>query len=328
MELLDRYLQAVGFWLPRDQKHDILAELSEDMHSQIEDREAELNRPLTESETAAFLKQRGRPMVVAGTYLPQRQLIGPVLFPIYVFVLKVVALCYLLPWFLVWLAIFIFDRSQSAVHIPLDLHPIGTFWTLLWTLFGVVTFIFAMLDRASTRSKLLNDWDPIKLPKLKQKEDFKRRWNSLAGVVFGVLGLWWLLALPKFPFLVLGPAAYFLKPAPVWQSVYSLIVILAIAGVAKDIFVLLRPQITWIDPVAKFVSSAFGLCIIKMLLPAQVYIVATHAEAVRAAAVINQIVPVSLSITAVALAITLIFYAWQTYRQLRHAGRAAVPHLA
>jgi hypothetical protein len=328
MELLDRYLQAVGFWLPRNQKQDILAELSEDMRSQIEDREAELNRPLTELETAAFLKQRGRPMVVAGTYLPQRQLIGPVLFPIYVFVLKIVALCYLLPWFLVWLGILIFDRSQSAVHIPLDLHPIGTFWTLLWTLFGVVTFIFAMLDRASTRSKLLNDWDPIKLPKLKQKEDFKRRCNSLAGVVFGVLGLWWLLALPKFPFLLLGPAAYFLKPAPVWQSVYTLILILAIAGVAKDIFVLLRPQITWIDPVAKLVSSAFSLWIIKMLLPAQIYIVATNAQAVGAAAAINEIAPICLAGTAVGLVIAMAFYAWQTYQQLRHAGRAAIPHLA
>jgi len=37
MELLNRYLQAVGFWLPRKQKQDILAELSEDLRSQIEE---------------------------------------------------------------------------------------------------------------------------------------------------------------------------------------------------------------------------------------------------------------------------------------------------
>ena len=81
MELLDRYLHAVGFWLPRKQKEDILAELSEDLRSQIEEKEAELGRKLTEGDLEALLKQRGRPVLVANHYLPQQYLIGPVLFP-------------------------------------------------------------------------------------------------------------------------------------------------------------------------------------------------------------------------------------------------------
>jgi len=36
MELIDRYLQAVKFWLPKAQKQDIIAELSEDIRSQVE----------------------------------------------------------------------------------------------------------------------------------------------------------------------------------------------------------------------------------------------------------------------------------------------------
>src|SRR4249919_1210750 len=95
-ELVDRYLQAVGFWLPKAQQQDILAELSEDLHSQIEEKETELGRSLNESEMDAILKQRGRPLLVANRYLPQRSLIGPVLFPIYLFVVKLVALFYLL----------------------------------------------------------------------------------------------------------------------------------------------------------------------------------------------------------------------------------------
>jgi hypothetical protein len=91
MELVDRYLQAVRFWLPKNQKQDIRAELSEDIRSQVEDREAELGRKLNETEVAELLKQRGRPVLVANRFLPQESLIGPVLFPIYVFVLKVVA---------------------------------------------------------------------------------------------------------------------------------------------------------------------------------------------------------------------------------------------
>ena len=46
MDLVNRYLQAVKFWLPNKQKQDIIAELSEDIRSQIEDRETELGRKL------------------------------------------------------------------------------------------------------------------------------------------------------------------------------------------------------------------------------------------------------------------------------------------
>ena len=42
MELLDRYLQAVRFWLPRAEQDDMIAELRDDLNSQIEDRESSL----------------------------------------------------------------------------------------------------------------------------------------------------------------------------------------------------------------------------------------------------------------------------------------------
>src|SRR5271165_1519373 len=116
-DLINRYLQAVGFWLPRDQKQDILAELSEDLRSQLEDREEEFGRALTESEVADLLKKRGRPIFVAGQFLPQHTLIGPALYPIYVFVLKIVALCYVVPWLLVWLGILLFDSAEWAGHL-------------------------------------------------------------------------------------------------------------------------------------------------------------------------------------------------------------------
>ena len=53
MDLLERYLQAVKFWLPGKQRHDILAELSEDIRSEIEDKEAALGRPVGSAELEA-----------------------------------------------------------------------------------------------------------------------------------------------------------------------------------------------------------------------------------------------------------------------------------
>ena len=49
---------------------------------------------------SAILKRCGSPMMVAGRLGPQRHLIGPALFPIYEFVLKMVLLWILVPVFI------------------------------------------------------------------------------------------------------------------------------------------------------------------------------------------------------------------------------------
>src|ERR1043166_7645287 len=114
MELIERYLQAVKFWLPKEQKQDIIAELSEDIYSQVEEKESALGRKLNHLEVEGILLQRGRPVLVANRYQPQRYLIGPVLFPIYTFVLKMIALGYLLPWTLIWIGIIRFSPTYRV----------------------------------------------------------------------------------------------------------------------------------------------------------------------------------------------------------------------
>jgi hypothetical protein len=79
MELIERYLQAVGFWLPKKQKADIIAELSGDIYAETEEREGELGRKLNDTEVEDLLKKRGSPMLVANRFLPQHSLIGPLL---------------------------------------------------------------------------------------------------------------------------------------------------------------------------------------------------------------------------------------------------------
>ena len=54
MELLDRYLNAVRFWLPAAQQDDIIAELGDDIRSQIEEREATLGRKLDDDDLRPF----------------------------------------------------------------------------------------------------------------------------------------------------------------------------------------------------------------------------------------------------------------------------------
>src|SRR5438876_9131246 len=94
MKLLDSYLSGVGRCLPRKGRTDIVAELHEELLSQMEARQAELGRPLTDVEQYAVLMMHGDPMMVARRYRPNRrslslgwELIGPELFPAYLFVL-------------------------------------------------------------------------------------------------------------------------------------------------------------------------------------------------------------------------------------------------
>ena len=77
MEMLNRYLQAVGQYLPAETKDDTLEELRANLLEQMDVLAEELERPLTEGEVAAILKAHGKPEVVAVRYLPQRSLIGP-----------------------------------------------------------------------------------------------------------------------------------------------------------------------------------------------------------------------------------------------------------
>lgn len=325
-DLLSRYLQAVGFWLPRTTKEDILAEISEDLHSQIDDRAASLNRPLTEAEVADILKQRGRPAVVASSFLPQRQLIGPVMFPIYVFVLKIVGVCYLVPWLCVWLGFVIFDPSYLIRHGGGAFQGLGTFWTLLWTIFGIVTFIFAILDRTSTRSKF-SDWDPRKLPRVHRKLRNRKR-EDIGAFVFGILYLMWLAIVPSFPFLIIGPASFYVTAAPVWHTAYPFIVILAVAGALEPGIRLILDLPAWERPLFRLATNGLSLWVVTILLHTPTYFIARAQQFQQYAAITNVVASISLVCVSIGLWIGIVVHVLIFIRSLMDRPAPAVPHTA
>lgn len=216
MELLDRYLQAVRFWLTRAQQNDIIEELGDDLRSQIEDREAALGRPVNEDEMAAILQQMGHPMRVAARYQPQQSLIGPTLFPLYKFVLKIVTLGYLVPWLLVWIALTIFMPSHRA-DTPLLTAIAG--WSAMWRnvffIFGLITLLFAVLERVQASVPILFKWDPRKLPRVVQRKQQRvSRVESVFGLVFSIIFVIWWLALPRYGIVVFGAVAPLLSFNP------------------------------------------------------------------------------------------------------------------
>jgi hypothetical protein len=327
-DLVDRYLQAVGFWLPRVQKQDILAEISEDLRSQLEERESELGRTLIESEVAEILKRRGRPVLVAAQFLPQRSLIGPALYPIYIFVLKIVALCYVIPWLIVWFGILLFHRTEVAARLSGDWHSLGTLWTVVFTQFGIITVIFAVIDRVSLNAPCVSEWDPRKLPKVRVETTTKRRINAVASMVFGVLGFLWIMAIPDYPFLILGPAASFLNAAPIWHVVYWPLVALSIATIFEQLFIFVRPQLTWFPPTFRVATTLLTAWIVGMLLGTQVYVLPANQKFAEVAGIVNLCILISVGIWAVCLVVQLVVYGWKAFREIRRAMQPVTPHLA
>lgn len=93
MDLIEEYLRAVAALLPRGQRDDIVAELRDTILSRKEEREAGLGRPLTSDEVEALLREIGHPVVVAARYGEGPQhVVGPVLYPYWLFAVKAVLL--------------------------------------------------------------------------------------------------------------------------------------------------------------------------------------------------------------------------------------------
>jgi hypothetical protein len=85
-------------------------------------------------------------------------------------VLKIVTACYLAPWTLVWIGLMIFNPAFHAAHTGAYwIETLGIFWGRFWVVafiaIGVVTVIFAVLERFQAKSGFLEKWDPNKLPK-------------------------------------------------------------------------------------------------------------------------------------------------------------------
>ncbi len=89
MDIIDIYLRAVAAQLPADQRDDITAELRDEIMTRIEAREAELDRPLSEAEVEAVLRDLGHPLVVAARFgAGPHHVVGPELYPWWLFGVK------------------------------------------------------------------------------------------------------------------------------------------------------------------------------------------------------------------------------------------------
>jgi hypothetical protein len=316
-DLLDRYLNAVKFWLPKKQQQDILAELAEDLRSQIEDREAALGHPLDEAGGAAILKQRGSPMKVASAFLPDHRLISPAMLMVYRLALKVVLLWVLGP-------LFVLVFLGPVFHSP---HP-G--WVLLhfldgavrtgFMVVGIVTVAFALIERY--QAAWLERWDPLKLPRVPGPSESSERFNHAASFA-GTLGgaVFWAVMLWHRSEFLLGDLHVVL--APVWQQIYWLILGITLADAAVDLYSVVEPGRPLVRARLRLVLDAIGILIAIGLFRVDNWITLAGPHAANLAAAAPWLHRGAFYFLAAAVGIKLIDIVVQLRRLLR--GRSAGP---
>ena len=324
MELLERYLRSVKFFLPRREQDDILRELSENILSQMEDKAAELGRPLNESEQAAILQQHGHPFVVASRFrnAPVQYLIGPVVFPFYWFVLKIIF----------WIGLGVCALNSIVLlsggePVRQLLHGLLAFGHVALPVFGWVTFLFAVqgffIAKFHLVDKLDRRWDPRSLPAVATPRRKARRSESIFGLIAGTVYIAWLLAVPYYPYLIFGPAASALRLAPEWHRFYLPVVVLAIAGWAQAVVSLIRPEWTSLPSVTRLVSNVVALVILRSILKANSYVFVFVADSPKGARyeTVAQIANINILCTltsvALGLSIAVIIQAWQCLKEIR-----------
>ncbi len=321
MDLIDRYLAAVRRHLPRKLQDDIVQELSDNLRSEAEAREQEIGHPLTPDEQTGLLKKHGHPWLMASRYLPQQQLIGPALFPYYRQALFVVLFWVVLP-------ITLLGGAMTAMNSdnPLQVwsRVLGAAWNGCIYSIGIVTVVFAVLERERVRFTALDNWDPMKLPKAAGGRSIPRG-ESVAGLVFALTFLIWWLGLIQAPVIdSWDDVDVRFAPAAIWTTLHYPVLLSLIAGATIHVVDLVRPWRTLTVSLLDLALGVYNVVIVTIAIRAGHFIEVlgdpAHADKLtRASYFVNAAVEWTFVVLAAVFVLDGLYEVWL----MTHASKSA-----
>jgi hypothetical protein len=263
MDLVDRYVAAVKRHLPANMQDDIVNELTDDILSQIRDKEDALGRPLDESEQEALLKQYGHPYLLATRYRPQQYLIGPTLFPFYFPAMKIGLGLAFAVQVIVAFSIGVAQQTPARIVPHIFRFPEVALHVAFW-----VTLSFAVADRFHAKLNIFDKWSPRTLPAVSRRSPPASRGNLVFELVVTIIFIGWWLSIPSYPFLMLGPAASYLQLSPSWSRLYYPALIPSLASVLLATVAVVRPAWIWMARVRPLVIDVLFLGVLSAALNA------------------------------------------------------------
>jgi hypothetical protein len=271
----------VEVWLPKEQRGDVIDELSDDLRSEIDDKRAAAGRAPSEDEIAAILKERGHPMLVAGRYLPQQYLIGPTLLPLYRFVLRALLLWILVPAFVLVIAPIAVIGGEGPIGV-LIATVLGLAQAALFT-FGVVTLAFGAIERHGLARGLYARWDPRRLPALPAGRT--PRTQPIGATIFAlacrvVFTVWWLAIV--WTGNIYADSAISVTLAPIWHALFWPILLLSLVGVATDAAALYAPSSPRTRAIVRIATDCASIVVVLFLLRAGAWVGIGGSDAIAA----------------------------------------------
>ena len=195
MNLIDRYVREIGRKLPQKTRADIEKEIRSAVEDMLDDRSKKESRAIDEDMTVAVLKEYGNPETVAASYLPERYLIGPQLFPIFWLVTQIVfAVLTTLTAIAMGFALFGGYGSPAPAEFWGDFFKLlGQYFSGMMATFGNIVLVFALIQRFATGWDFNDkdekkDWNPRDLPDVEDVDQVSVA-GTVAEIVFIVLGL-------------------------------------------------------------------------------------------------------------------------------------------
>lgn len=268
-DLVDRYLGAVAALLPKASRQDIVAELRDLVMNRVEDLEAQRGRPLDKREIEALLREIGHPIAVAGRYGPRTALIGPEIYPFWLFGVKVLlaiaALAAVIP-----AGVALLTAHGDARLLT---RTINDFIPTALSLIGAATLIGAAIERGWIKTDGFRNWKVSELPQIpKSKEwSFKSRFDGLFELVATLLFIGWWTGVVAFPVgnvITTRGGEAFLQISPVFQQLYWPILVLAAVQVVSSLFLVVKPGWTAARNLAEILGALGGVALAWALWPA------------------------------------------------------------
>jgi hypothetical protein len=335
MDLLDRYLAAVAALLPKTQREDIVAELRDTLLNQMEEKEAELGRPLTAKEREAVLKAFGHPIAVAGRFGTTRALIGPELYPFYMFAVKgllaVAAIVSAIPTVIA--VITSPDGAAGALS-----QFVSGFISIAFTMIGVATVLGAAIERGWIPLTGMTDWKVADLPVLdalgttrkgllREKGPQRKRFEALLEVILTALFiLWWTGMVPAPWSHQVVNSNLFLEPAAVWATLHLPILAWACVQMVSSLMALVRPSWVRGHAVLEAVCAVAGLAVTGALWQAgRLVEVVPHGASSAEAAGLQGALDQSFHLTVIVMAVV---FTCRVAGELWRVARGARPVLS
>lgn len=313
MDLLDRYLAAVRRNLPSGARgvgvDDVVAELRDVLLERAEVREEALGRPLDKGEWEALLVEFGHPLIVAARYREKQSLIGPELYPFYLYSLKLFGAITLLGVAAVAVIRLVVNPAEIGQLVAQLLYSL---WWAATTVVGTTTIVFAIIERYGGLDRHFRDWKPGDLPELEPGKE-PGHLASAVEVALGVLTLLWWIGVLHIPMAFPG-GGFRLELAPVWAQLYWPVLAVLAVRLAYNVVRWLEPRWRWTRGALAIVSTVGAIIVAVLLYRAGhwVTVIPTGMGAEQAGK-LQASLDLSLRIGIVAAALV---WSWQTAQEL------------